>query len=684
MAIGVRIKSDNLSGKTAQVTFLQTTGELIDLGTQVIPFNYYDTNPYGEFSLYVPEYDYTYTLNVQEPYGQNQTVAQLGNVSGETTFSLGFLNFNNFTAEVIGLDIDATYWQSGNMYPMSESGYIMTFNHWGNDSHLVLFIDVNGNIVDQYSAITNSYQYDSLDGRISYFTDNANGVMYYFNGESVFQYTFDHNSETLQVNWDWDSTCLDYSFSFTIYNTGTTTATVYRVLYDGSVNEFTSYDTTIEDRNYGTYYSSNYFYEFTTLQSDDSISSLIIFDTSGTEIVNFDITPNTYINWYFQWYGNNSFNITMWNELDNNIDYLIYNFDGVTQNVSTTTHVRGNDYYVINVQYEDNFYPNNVPNGGIFIQIYGNTGSYYQGGGYEVEYLDIIYRLENETDLSTYVFQDSGSFDKTYNFYGYGNKNYYTFCTTGDNISSIFSITENGVNITQTSQNLEDVNGTNSHWFGEYFNYGNYTNSYSNFNSYLFSGGTIIDGLILDTSLGSNFTSNYDTFYMSNYIGDTYYVNNQVTGYTKTEYYNNSFTSYGYYTKDYYFNNSIILLHNQNDFTCKIITKDNVSNQFSIPIPNVEWDLSVGRGNFIYVYNDNSNNTRINLYNLDGALINSTVVNVNGWSDVYAGKDRYFVKQTTDDDQKLLTMISDTDVKQLTIDDQYQDWYQINDYILWD
>lgn len=685
MAIGVRITSENLIGQTVDVVFQPMTGGTpISLGIKTIPFNYYSELPYGEYILSSITYDYVYTLNVQQPYGQNQNFAQLGNVSGETNYSLGFLNFNNFTAEIIDLGIDATYWSNNTWYPLSESGSLLSFYNYGDNARLTLFLNENGNIVEQFSAITIDSQTGVLDGRIGYFQDPDSGIFLWFNGNSVYQYTYDPLTESLEVLWDWDATCLDNTFFFKIRNTGTTTDTVYKVSNNGSVLLFSSWDYTIEVRYYGTYYPSNYFYEFVYLQSDGSVSSIKFYNTSGTEIADFSIPPNTYKSWNYQWYGNNSFNVLLWDNSDNNIDYLIYNFNGVTENVTSTTHVKGDNYYQFYVQSEYNFYPIDVPSGGIFIQLLGDFGTYYQGAGYEVKYLDIIYRLENETDFTTYTYQDSGSYDKQFNFSSYGNKNYYTFCSTGDSISSLFSITESGVNIFQTNQNINDVNNTDSNWFGDYFNYITYTDSYTTLNSYLFLDGQLVDTLILNTPTGRNIGNKYQTFYISNYTGDTYYINNQVTGYTKTEYYNNNYTSNSYYTQQYYFTSSNILLNNEENFTCKMITKDSVSNQFSVPIPNGSWQFLVGRDNFLYIYLDNSNNTRINLYNLKGALLNSKIVEINGWEDIFAVKDRYVVTQITNDDQYLLTMISDTKVEQITIDNQYSNWLLINDYIWWD
>ncbi len=67
MAIGVRILSDDLSGQTANVTYLPDTGGTIDLGSQIFPFNYISDYYYGTYNCYVPLYGYTYSLSVPGP-----------------------------------------------------------------------------------------------------------------------------------------------------------------------------------------------------------------------------------------------------------------------------------------------------------------------------------------------------------------------------------------------------------------------------------------------------------------------------------------------------------------------------------------------------------------------------------------------------------------------------------------
>lgn len=683
MAIGVRINSENLSGQTANVIFHSITGGTpIDLGIKTIPFNYYNELPYGEFVISSSTYDYTYTLTVSQPEGQNQNFIQMGNVSGETNYSIGVLNFNDFTAKIIDLGIDTGYWDLYDWYTMSESGSMIIFNNYADNARLVLFNNENGSVVEQYSAITTNWNYNSLDGRITYFTDNTNGVMYYYNGQSVFQYTFNPNVEYLNVQYDWNATCLDNTFIFVITNTGTTSNTSYRVSNDGSVIGITNWNSDTEYKYYGTYYPSNYFYEITILQIDDTILSFKIYDTSGNLVFNPGIASNTYNDWNYQWYGNQSFNMVLYNGGDNTIDYFVINYDCLNDNISSTSHDRVR-YPNLTVNSEQLYGQNNTPVGGVFIIFYGNTNTYYSGGGYEVEYLDVAYKLENAVGFETYVFTNTGDFTKTFYMYNTGYKDFYTICSTGDSISSVFSITENGVKITQVGQNINDIGNTLQLSFNEYYQIINNTNSFSVANVSLFLRGDLIDTLTLNTSIDFSLDYQYKCLYLGTPTSGGYYINSQVTGYTPTGYYDWTTTSNEVYTQQYYFRFGNVVLFNRDTKVARVLTNDSLSNEFSLPRSYGNWDLEIGRDKFIYVYLDSSDNTRINLYNFNGALLNSTLVNIDGFNYIDAVKDRYVVVQTTLDGQRLLTMISDTDVKQITIDDQFINWTNINDYI-WD
>lgn len=60
------ISSINYSGYTAQITFYPDSGGTIDLGSQVIPFEYNSEYLYGTYELYFPFFNSTCTLSYTE------------------------------------------------------------------------------------------------------------------------------------------------------------------------------------------------------------------------------------------------------------------------------------------------------------------------------------------------------------------------------------------------------------------------------------------------------------------------------------------------------------------------------------------------------------------------------------------------------------------------------------------
>ena len=685
MAIGVRIKSENLSGKTANVVFSPLSGGTSNLGTKTIPFNNITSYPYGNYELYIPEYDYTYSLNVTETLGLNQSYAQLGNISGDTNYSVASLNFNEFTAEVVNLGVDTTYWNINNWYMVTESGYMFIFSNNGDNNRLVLFTDINFNNINQYSATTTSYEYDTLDGRICYFIDNDNGRIIYYNGVSVFEFTFDSNTEQANIQWDWDASSIDNTFIFTIYNSSANLKTAYKALSNGSTIPIGNWDTTLENRYYGLYYPCNYFYELSYLVSDGTLKSVTIYDTSGNEYGFPSIASNMFESWTINWYGNQSFNIVYWSNSDVNVEYQILNFDGENQLTIDRTHPRGTEYQNVNILSDDDYWPSDYDNGGIFIILYSNTGAYFQGGGYEIDYVDIVYKLKGDNNFSSYTFSNELTPNCTFEPYVWmgGYKDFYTYCTTGDSLSIILYIGVDGVKLTQTSENVNDISGVNYNRFGDYASFMFLKNSYTEGYLKIFKYGDIVSSEFFNTGGSWYWSYNYWTFYITDF-NNSFYINDQVSGLTEINSYNDSTESYSYFTPSYYKRNSVIVLFNNETNYARVLTKTSLSNEFFLPYYNNDYELRVGRDKFIYVYNDNSNNTRINLYNFDGALLTSVLTTINGWNDVYAGKDRYVVKQTDQDGQKLLTMLSDTGYTQVTIDDDFTSWWNINDYILWD
>ena len=60
----VEILTTNFSGETAQITFTPCSGGTIDLGAQVLPYNYVSDNYEGSYSLYFPDFTKTCTFDI--------------------------------------------------------------------------------------------------------------------------------------------------------------------------------------------------------------------------------------------------------------------------------------------------------------------------------------------------------------------------------------------------------------------------------------------------------------------------------------------------------------------------------------------------------------------------------------------------------------------------------------------
>jgi len=65
MPTTIQITTDNYDGQTAVITFTPDTGGTINLGSQVLPYDYNTDYFYGTYSLYFPLFDTTCTLIIQ-------------------------------------------------------------------------------------------------------------------------------------------------------------------------------------------------------------------------------------------------------------------------------------------------------------------------------------------------------------------------------------------------------------------------------------------------------------------------------------------------------------------------------------------------------------------------------------------------------------------------------------------
>ena len=64
MATTVQILTTNYSGQTATITFSPCSGGTINLGSQVVPYNYVSDNYLGDYSLYFADFSQTCTFSI--------------------------------------------------------------------------------------------------------------------------------------------------------------------------------------------------------------------------------------------------------------------------------------------------------------------------------------------------------------------------------------------------------------------------------------------------------------------------------------------------------------------------------------------------------------------------------------------------------------------------------------------
>jgi hypothetical protein len=108
MPTTIQITTDNYDGQTAIITFTPDNGgPVVNLGSQVLPYDYNAEYVYGTYSLYFPEFDTTCTLVIE-----NETILMCFQYVG--------LNFPNPTQLYIcNIESDLSTWNGRNYWVLS-------------------------------------------------------------------------------------------------------------------------------------------------------------------------------------------------------------------------------------------------------------------------------------------------------------------------------------------------------------------------------------------------------------------------------------------------------------------------------------------------------------------------------------------------------------------------------------
>ena len=708
MAVGARITSTNLSGKTATVTFTPytglTSGTTENLGTKTIPFNNINTHPYGDYNLYFAEYDYTYTLNVPEPDASVQSFAYLNKMVGSDNYGVAFLNFNDFTAEIIDLGVDTNVWNSNNMYVLDNSGYMHYFTGENDgDDRLVIFTDAQHEEIGRYSGTTGSTSRNDLEGKWLTFEDEDNGVLTYSNGVEVFTYTWDPALYYVDIEYNWDATTADGTMILEKWEVEPLSGWTYNGPGTSHIVNPT-YGTTTLFKTWtdGTYIrhkitpSSDFIVVLTETQGvTNTYTNFQIYDTSGalleTVSLNQDllgpVTAVTYNDYYEEFHGTNKFTIVFYDSNSENTRYKIISYNGETENLIVAYHDRGPEYPSINTRADRDFWPNDDGNnGGIVITLYNYVTS--NNIGTEVTYCDIMYMFDNQTSFSTYTFADDES--KTINSYGQLSDIYRVSCVNGDDVASMLTIMSGSTRIESMNVSVSGI--TNMDWWQlgnrtvvQIMTNNNNTVTYK----YINQSGVVI-GELNDYLLVSQWATGLISFGETAYIsirmeGDiAYYVYSGSTVFTETDYYNNSSDTQFYSSPTSNYDGAMVL-YNNDGLGFRILTPTGITNEFNFPEYN-QFYIRVGESKFMFVYNETSGGvTKIRLYDFSGTLLNSaTTTWTNGWDNTYGVKDRFVVINYNVDDTVEIYLVSEDTITSVTTQDYSSeeatnDWFYAND-----
>jgi hypothetical protein len=699
MAVGARITSENLSGKTATVTFTPytgtTSGTTVNLGTKTIPFNNINSHPYGVYSLYLPEYDYTYTLTVDEPVLSSQLFVHSNRMRNSDNFGVATLNFNDFTAEVIDLGVDSTYWENDGLLPLTESGFGYLFRGIDNmDERLIVFTDASNAIVGQYSGATEEYSFSTLNGKWITFEDEDNGILKYFNGTDI--YTYDWNPITHYINIDWDYEAVTGDDSFIVKEWELPpTGTGWTYNGDGVSIIMKSDGTTIPFKTWedGTYIdhmvspSTDFIVVETRLQGETSTyTNLQIYNTDGEILETVSLTGETYTSVEFEFLGTDKMCVVYWNSQDNSVDYKIIHYNHTTETLTLSSHVKGVNYPSVDVEGDDSFWPQDFVDGSVSIAFYKTVSSNEEYFSPVRSHYDIVYMLNGQSQFSTYVVTNGTQRAITTNPH-IGNNIVFRIETTGNTLG-LLSITNTGVTITDFNQSVSGVTSFNDTSIGNRMVSSFTTDDGLEWFFFLTdANGTILDSLnpTLDDSYGYNLNYQGDVAYLSYVTSDNvqhgYYVYSGSTGFTSTGYYNNTNTPNNFFVPTF-IEPSVMLLRSSTNGTGRVLTNSGISSEFIVP-EYFNAEFFIGLDKFMMVYNEsNGGDIKIRLYDFTGTLLNSRTTNYSGWDDVYTAKDRFTVI-FQDEGIKEFFLVSEDTITSVMMDDHDGETTQ-NDYVWWE
>ena len=587
-----------------------------------------------------------------------QTYAVLCRMPGDTS-NWGLINLNseNNTATVRPLGLSRSEWTREDFYPLNESGYMLVFSSNETSGSKILFLDAAGNTVQTVDT-EESINYSVHQGKVM--SVRYSGTVWYFDGLNVYQYTYDATGLAYtEIVTDEDYASSNGTFMLRIvYNDG---SIVIKKLYNGTDSTIMEYNS-LDNYEIRLYDQADYYVIFkktaaTSIYQDFKIRKIsdntLLHSVDLTAFVKEDDSTMDYKSIDFRNYSINKFAMVIHNWDDSDVDYRIYTYNGTTNVLNSTSHVKGTNYNNFSINANRNSSLSKTGRDSVLMSFYSNSD--WNGIMNTFAYFDIVYQMSWQTSLTTYVFTNAGVGNETgilLNDDGLTN-NYYAICTTNNTDLQVLSITEaDGFEII-TLGLLTDFTYPTIHSFGNKSCLKSYAagDGTGMILKYFGNTGGVIDELTVTGTATYNITTytgwnifgikHEDVLYQINTTTDEIVTIGPWSG-------NNDYTSNIYYeSSPAARQEDLVVLLFDSLSRDVIILKPTTHVDGTLP-ESSNFNIVVGKDRFMFIFEDqNSGFMQINLYDFNLTLMNSIVTDKTNFSFSTRGiKDRFIVRHS--------------------------------------
>jgi hypothetical protein len=566
-----------------------------------------------------------------------------GASGGESFFIMAQMpNSNNFgyvileattgiASEVIDTGLDRDIYFEDNILQVNHGGYSLVFGNDNTGDKKVLFIDALGNLVETFDFGNNNWTSDRASGFVNVITDNAGGVMKFFDGTSVGTYTWDPMSEEVSFNSNWDPTSIDGTFAIYTRNPTTNVVTWKLANAQTGVVNLRTYDADDFSTEPMIYTSGNFvvlpFYSYATSLH----SSLEIYGVDGTLKHSQSLTGSTLNSWDARSFGNGNFSIIYTNNTDEEVAYQIYAYIGSTNSLVSTTHARGANYRNYDTDSESINRPSENTNCNSIHYTFRSNSTNFSNELDYYNYIDYVSLFDGGSSFVTNVFANNTS--KGISRDSDSTKFLNDLVNTGDGKLKSMLVTPSGFTFTELLADVTTLSDVNHTLLNNDIIYILYLNNvFNEYNYYVIDGttGAIRDTLTTSTVGNYNDTwdTEFDTLYIRNHdTAEAWYMNRNQYEFVDTTYYSSTRNANNFYNEDGWTEEPVLVMYNPNtDGKCRVLTPDGISDEFTLPLSTQQgYDLTLGKSFFTWKYHNEDGKPSMKMYDFSGNTLNDYV-----------------------------------------------------------